>query len=132
MSLFGDYYPGIRRVQNVRTRVDAIMHTLGKEQWNQDDWTGVSGLADYMMLRQAVGLPFDNGALVANVIKASLKEDAKDWDSSRLGPIDAADALVQSQEARFRGIADSIRVVCVAYDKQVGQAIELSQQTARS
>ena len=62
-----------------------------------------------------MGLPF-NVAKVANVIKLCLKGKAN-WDSEKLGPIDAADLLVQAQEERFFFIARDLVKAVSRFDK---------------
>ena len=65
----------------------------------KDDWTGASELTSYIALRKKAGLRFQYDKL-ATVIR-DCQTGAKEWDSSHLGPIDAASLLVESQEVRY-------------------------------
>lgn len=84
-----------------------------------DDWTGVSELTNYITLRNKAGLRFSKDTL-ANVIQ-KCSNGAQDWDSSQLGPVDAADLLVQAQETRYLAMAASVVSEVKGFDKYIAR-----------
>lgn len=119
VKVFAGSWPGLRRLYNDQGRILQLATSLRSSTFHQGDWTGTSGLTDYMALREAVGLAFYiRQKTVEKIINAAL-EGTQPWDSEKLGPIDAARLLAQAHEQRFLNMAAEVISTINGYDALV-------------